>query len=178
MERTLIIIKPDATSRNLTWEIIARLEKTWLKMIAGKYGIAPKETLDLHYPASRVEWIESLGVRTQEWYEDLWLDLIWDFGTTDHLQIWLKVRQRLADFMWSGYTYAAVFEWLNAIAMVRKIIGSTIPEKANPWTIRGDYSIDTVAAANTNKRPIYNLIHASGNAEEAEYEIKLRFAEL
>jgi nucleoside-diphosphate kinase len=62
--------------------------------------------------------------------------------------------------------------------MVRKIIGTTIPEKAAPGTIRGDYSIDTVTAANLNKRPINNLIHASGNLEEAEYEVNLRFPEL
>ena len=178
MEKTLIIVKPDATARNLTGEIISRLERTWLKMISGRYGIASKEILDLHYPASRTEWIQTLGARTQEWYSELWLDVMWGFGTIDNLQIWLKVRDRLSDAMWNGYTFAAVFEWNNSIAIVRKIIWSTIPEKANPGTIRGDYSIDTVAAANLSKRPINNLIHASGNIEEAEYEVTLWFPEL
>ena len=178
MERTLIVIKPDATNRWLTWEILGRLEKTGLKVITGKYGMPSKEVLDQHYPASREDWIATLGQRTDEWYAALWLDLMTDFGTTDHFAIWLKVRERLAGAMSSGNTFAAVLEWDNAVAMVRKIIGTTIPEKAAPGTIRGDYSIDTVTAANLNKRPINNLIHASGNLEEAEYEVKLRFPEL
>ena len=36
MERTLSIIKPDATRRNLTGEINARLEKTGLRIVAQK----------------------------------------------------------------------------------------------------------------------------------------------
>ena len=178
MQKTLIVIKPEATARWLTWEIIGRLEKAGLKMISGKYGIASKEILDLHYPASRTEWITSLGQRTDEWYAELWLDLMAGFGTTDHFQIGLEVRNRLSIAMSSGFTFAAVLEWDNAVAMVRKIIGSTIPEKALPGTIRWDYSIDTVAAANINKRPINNLIHASGNQEESDYEVKLRFPEI
>lgn len=178
MERTLIVLKPDATKRWLTREIMNRLEKSGLQVIAWKYGIASKEVLDQHYPAAREDRVRSLWERTDQWYSELWLDLMADFGTTDHFAIWLKVREWLAGVLSSGYTFAAVLEWENAVAMVRKLIWTTIPEKAAPWTIRWDYSIDTVAQANLNKRPIYNLIHASWNLEEAEFEVKLRFPEL
>ena len=59
--------------------------------------------------------------------------------------------------------------------MVRKLVGSTIPLFAQPGTIRGDFSVDSPDLANREGRPVYNLIHASGDAEEAEREVKLWF---
>ena len=44
-------------------------------------------------------------------------------------------------------------------------------------TIRGDYSIDTPVLATLKKRPIKTIVHASGNVEEAEFEMKLWFKE-
>jgi nucleoside-diphosphate kinase len=55
------------------------------------------------------------------------------------------------------------------------IAGNTIPTFASPGTVRGDYSIDSPALANANKRAVHNLMHASGNAEEAKYEEQLWF---
>jgi nucleoside-diphosphate kinase len=45
-------------------------------------------------------------------------------------------------------------------------------------TIRGDYGYDSAYLANMERRPIDNLIHASGNPEEAVYEVNIRFPEL
>jgi nucleoside-diphosphate kinase len=42
-----------------------------------------------------------------------------------------------------------------------------------PGTIRGDYSYDSSYLANTGGRPIKNLLHASGNKEEAVFEVDL-----
>jgi len=42
-------------------------------------------------------------------------------------------------------------------------------------TIRGDYTLDTYMMADLDTRSIRNLIHASGNAEEAEKEIPIWF---
>ena len=49
--------------------------------------------------------------------------------------------------------------------------------EAEPGTIRGDYSLDSPALANADKRAVRNIIHASGNAEEAKYEAQLWFRE-
>jgi nucleoside-diphosphate kinase len=51
-----------------------------------------------------------------------------------------------------------------------------VPAMADPSTIRGRFSSDSAAAANAEKRPIQNLVHASGNVEEANHEIGLWFA--
>jgi nucleoside-diphosphate kinase len=56
--------------------------------------------------------------------------------------------------------------------MVRKICGATMPYLADMGTIRGDYSADSPAIANMEKRPVMNIVHASETKEEAEHEIK------
>jgi nucleoside-diphosphate kinase len=99
------------------------------------------------------------------------------FGTDDAAKIGGEVRQWLVDFMRSGPVFAMVLEGPHVIEVVRKLVGSTLPQKANPGTIRGDHSYDSPHLANANARPIKNLVHASGNVEEAEFEIGLWFAE-
>jgi len=49
MERTLILIKPDAFARGLTGEIIARFERKGLALVALKHLTAPRETAEKHY---------------------------------------------------------------------------------------------------------------------------------
>jgi nucleoside-diphosphate kinase len=86
------------------------------------------------------------------------------------------VRGWLLDYISSGPVFAAVLEGPHAVDLVRKITGHTLPYKAEPGTIRGDFSFDSSHLANTAKRAIKNLIHASGNLEEAKYEIPLWFS--
>ena len=70
-----------------------------------------------------------------------------------------------------------IIEGIQARNMVRKIVGNTLPSKADMGTIRADYSIDTPLIANVEARSIHNLIHASETEEEAENEINLWFGE-
>jgi len=63
------------------------------------------------------------------------------------------------------------------VDMVRKICGATIPNLADMGTIRGDYSADSPSVANSEKRAVMNLIHASETPQEAEHEIKHWFGE-
>jgi nucleoside-diphosphate kinase len=49
MERTLILVKPDAFARNLTGEIIARFERKGLKLIAMKLMTMNRELAQRHY---------------------------------------------------------------------------------------------------------------------------------
>ncbi|MCK4968108.1 MAG: nucleoside-diphosphate kinase [Candidatus Aenigmarchaeota archaeon] len=49
MERTLILLKPDALQRSLLGEIISRFERKGLKIIGLKMMQLKKETLDEHY---------------------------------------------------------------------------------------------------------------------------------
>ena len=49
MDRTLILVKPDAFARGLTGEIIARFERKGLKLAALKLMTTPRETAETHY---------------------------------------------------------------------------------------------------------------------------------
>jgi nucleoside-diphosphate kinase len=49
MERTLILVKPDAFARGLTGEIIARFENKGLKIVALKHMTLDEETAKQHY---------------------------------------------------------------------------------------------------------------------------------
>jgi len=49
MDRTLILVKPDAFARGLTGEIIARFERKGLRVAALKHMTTPRETAETHY---------------------------------------------------------------------------------------------------------------------------------
>src|SRR3989344_5478832 len=65
-----------------------------------------------------------------------------------------------------------VVRGVHAVHMVRKIRGNTQPVLSEMGTITGDFSADSAAAANKDKRAIYNLAHASETPEEAAHEIE------
>ena len=49
MDRTLILVKPDAFGRGLTGEVIARFERKGLRIVAMKYMIVTRELAEEHY---------------------------------------------------------------------------------------------------------------------------------
>ena len=49
MERTLIILKPDAVQRGLSGEIITRFEKKGLQIVGMKGMKIPQATAETHY---------------------------------------------------------------------------------------------------------------------------------
>ena len=71
----------------------------------------------------------------------------------------------------SGPVIPMVLEGVEAVAVVRKIVGPTEPKSADMGTIRGDYSHISFGYADECNKGIPNLIHASGDPEEAVQEI-------
>jgi nucleoside-diphosphate kinase len=49
MDRTLILVKPDAFARSLTGEIVARFERKGLKIAAMRHMTVTRELAELHY---------------------------------------------------------------------------------------------------------------------------------
>jgi len=49
MDRTLILVKPDAFARGLTGEILARFERKGLRIVAMKHMTATREIAEIHY---------------------------------------------------------------------------------------------------------------------------------
>lgn len=175
-EKTLVIVKPDALQRGLLGEIISRIEKVGLNIVAAKMLYVPKDLANKHYPVDRSEFIKGMGKKTLENYKQQGLDPIKEIGSNDPEEIGKKVQSWLVEFITSAPVFAMVIEGPHAIEVIRKIVGFTLPAKAEPGTIRGDYSFDSSAYANTANRPIRNLIHASGDSKEAEFEVNLWFS--
>ena len=71
----------------------------------------------------------------------------------------------LVEFITSGPVAAVALEGPDAIATVRRLVGRTMPNEAEPGTIRGDLGISGLR----------NLIHASDAPETAASELDLWF---
>jgi nucleoside-diphosphate kinase len=144
IERTLVLLKPDAVARGLIGRVIQRFEDAGLKIVGAKM---------------------------------IWMDK--DFGKKHYFDVaerrGEKVLGALLDFMTAGPVMAMVVEGVNACEVVRKMVGGTEPKMASPGTIRGDFSHHSYAHTDGKGQAIKNLVHASGNSKEAEYEIKLWF---
>jgi len=132
MQRTLVLIKPDGVQRGLVGEIIRRLERRGLKLIAMKMMQVPREQASRHYA-------EHQG---KAFYEGL------------------------LGFITSGPIVAMIWEGREPVTVVRSLMGSTDPLKAQPGTIRGDLALDLGM----------NLIHGSDSPARAESEIALFFS--
>lgn len=143
VERTLIVFKPDAVQRGIVGEILQRFERVGLKMVGVKMAAPDREHYYHHY--------EDIGKMVTRRGEDT-------FNIT-------------LDLMLSGPVIAMVLEGVEAVAVVRKLVGPTEPKSADMGTIRGDYSHISFGYADSCQKGIPNLIHASGDSDEAAQEI-------
>jgi nucleoside-diphosphate kinase len=176
-EQTYVMIKPDGVMKGLTGEVIKRFEQRDLKIVALEMVKPSVEQIDNHYPKSE-EWITRLGNKTLTTYEKYGYDAMADFGTMDAAKIGPEIRKWLIDFMTSAPLVKMVVQGIHAVDVVRKIAGDTMPYKAEMGTIRGDFSIDSPALANKEKRAVMNIMHASETPEEAQHEIKHWFGDI
>ncbi len=145
LERTLVLLKPDAVARGLVGRVITRFEDALLKIVAAKMVWMDADLARRHY-----------------------FDLEERFGPA--------VFNAMAEFMETGPVIAMVLEGVAAVAVTRKIVGATYPDQAVPGTIRGDLAHMSRAYANERGIAVANLVHASGNVEEAQHEIEVWFA--
>ena len=174
-ERTLVLVKPDGVMRGLSGEVIQRIERRGLKVIAMKMVQVDRKHLDDHFPKED-SWMERLGEKGLKTFAEYDIDPKKHMGTDDKKKIGAVVKESLFEYMTSGPVVAMVVEGIHAIDMVRKLAGNTLPAFADMGTIRGDYSVDSPAVANVEKRAIKNIMHASETPEEAKNEIALWFA--
>lgn len=175
-EKTLVIIKPDGVRKGLIGEVIKRFEQRDLKIVALEMFQPTKKMIDDHYPKDEA-WKERLGHKTLVTYEKYGLDPVQTLGTKDPQELGKMVREWLIDYMTSAPLVRMVVQGIHAVDMVRKIAGPTLPYLADMGTIRGDFSSDSPAVANAEKRAVANILHASETAAEAEHEIKYWFGD-
>lgn len=173
-ELTLVLLKPDAVSRGLTGKILAILEDAGLSVRALELRLATRELVDAHYVATE-DWLAGVGGKTLTGYTEYGLDAKKELGTEDAVEIGRLVKGWLVDYMVSGPVVAMILEGNHSVDNVRRLVGKTLPIYADPGSIRGRFSIDSPDAANAERRPVRNLIHASGTPAEAASEIALWF---
>lgn len=175
-ERTLALVKPDGVKRGLIGDIINRVERRGLKVIALKMVWVDRKHLESHLPSDPA-WIERLGEKTLSTFEEYKIDPIKAQGTDDKTEIGTMVKEQIFEYLSSGPIVAMVIQGIHAIDMVRKLVGHSLPVFAEMGTIRGDYSVDSPAVANLEKRAIKNIVHASETQEESDNEIGLWFTD-
>lgn len=176
IEKTLILIKPEAIHRHLIGEIITRFEQRGLKLAAIRLVIADADRVSRHYSEEN-NW-ELTGSRTLEGYEKSGNGVSGSpvEGKTP-LEVGMWVREKLMKSMVGQPIVAMVWQGVGAIAVGRKIVGHTNPMQADMGTIRGDFSHDSYEIGDTLERPVRNLVHASSNAEEVAREIPVWFSD-
>src|ERR1700733_9487408 len=102
MERTLLILKPDALQRGIIGEIITRFEREGLKIVASKVIKPDEEHYYYHY--------ETIGKMISRRGKPA-------FDVT-------------IAYMQTGPVLAMVLEGIEAVALVRKLVGTTEPKAA------------------------------------------------
>ena len=151
-EQTLVLIKPDGVVRHLIGKIISRFEDSGLKIIGMKMLWIDDKFARKHY-----------GPELDTRYADV------------EKKYGRNVRNELVKYVKEGPVIAMVLEGPDAVAVTRKIVGSTYPSSAEPGTIRSDFAHISKDYANANNVMVRNLIHASADEKDAKKEVKLWF---
>lgn len=148
MERTFAMLKPDAVHRGLVGEIIARIERTGLRLWA----------MHMLQPAPE-QAAEQYGQEIADKYGE-------------------QVRAWLIEYVCGGQAVVMVWEGPNAVQTVRALAGDKpAPADCLPGSIRRDLSLDSADLATREGRAIHNLIHTSDSPEAAQREIALWFGD-
>ena len=133
MEKTFLMIKPNAVKRHLIGKVVTKIEEKGIDILSIKYLDVTDEQAKNHYDVHE----------GKPFYPSL----------IENLQ--------------SGPVVALALKWNEAVAIIRTLAGATDPTKANPGTIRGDYSNDM----------LNNIVHTSDSVERALYELGIYFTE-
>lgn len=174
-EQTLVLVKPDGMQRGLIGEIIKRFETRGLKVVGIKIVKPSKEHVKKHYLATE-EQLGGMGNKTLDDLKLTGLDPMKELGTNDPMKIGKMINDWNFEFLSSGPVVAMVLQGFRSVEMARKIVGHTVPAKADIGTIRGDLSIDAPLLGNANKRAMKNIVHASSSVPDAKREINHWFS--
>lgn len=171
-EQTFVILKPDTIQRSLVGEIVNRLERTGLKLVAAKMLLAGEDKLLEHYGKDD-EWYLEKGTKR--------VKLMKEAGKSvdekrEPIEYGKDIIRGVVRYMQACPVVAMVWEGNQAVAVVKKLVGSTDPTASDVGTIRGDYQLDSYSLSDAEQRGIRNLIHCSDKTSEAEREIKIWFS--
>ncbi|OGG55683.1 hypothetical protein A3D71_02055 [Candidatus Kaiserbacteria bacterium RIFCSPHIGHO2_02_FULL_55_20] len=170
-ERTFVIIKPDGVQRGLIGEIIKRYERTGLKLVGMRFGVADEKKFWEHYNKDDA-WFLQKGTKILEDKKANNLP-----ADKEPMEYGKDIIRQLVKFMTCGPVLMMVWEGNQAAAVIKKITGDTEPSTSDVGTIRGDLTVDSYNIAAVDDRAVRNLIHCSESAAEAKREIAIWFTD-
>ena len=168
-QRTFAMLKPDAVQRSLMGEILGRFEKVGLKVIGVKFVIADEKRLWEHYNKDDA-WFLKKGTKIVEDKTAAGQKI-----EKEAIEYGKDIIASLVKYMKAGPVLQFALEGNEAIAVVKKLVGSTEPATSDVGTIRGDYTTDSYAICSVDDRAVRNLMHCSDNPEDAARELELWF---
>ncbi|MEN9921683.1 MAG: hypothetical protein RLZZ517_661 [Candidatus Parcubacteria bacterium] len=169
-EKSLVIIKPDGVQRSLIGEVIQRLERVGLKLVALKFEIPTNEKAKAHYTIDP-DWIEKTGKKSIAGLERAGRDI----SGLVPIEVGNDILLRLQKYLSSGPVVIMVWQGAHSVDVIRKLVGGTEPRTSDVGTIRGDFVHDSYEISDMEKRSVRNVVHASGTIEEAQKEIEVWF---
>ncbi len=168
-ERTFVIVKPDGVQRSLIGDIIKRIERTGLKLVALKMAIPTEDQCWTHYNKDDV-WFENKGAKILENRQKAGMPIeksVIEYGK--------DIIKALVKFMTCGPVVMMIWEGNEAVGVVKKLVGSTEPATSDVGTIRGDLTLDSYDLAGADDRAVRNLVHCTDNPAESQREIDIWF---
>lgn len=168
-ERTFVAVKPDGVQRSLIGEVVKRIERTGLKIVALKMIVPDRERAVKHYG------------KTDAWYEEKGSILIKGMEergmtpTKSAIEYGRDIIETVIKYMTFGPIVVMVVEGAHAVEVVKKLAGPTEPSKSDVGTIRGDFNVDSYLTANLDGRAVRNIVHCTDKPEEAQREIDIWF---
>lgn len=168
-EKTLVIVKADGVQRSLIGEIIKRVERTGLKIVALKMIVPTKEQCWKHYNKDDA-WFIKKGERAIQNRNDMGMPV-----EKEAIEYGKDIIRALEKYITSGPAVAFVVEGNSAVGIVKKLVGGTEPSTSDIGTIRGDFTIDSYSICDLDGRAVRNLVHCTDNPAESSYEIPIWF---
>ncbi len=173
MSQELIFIKPDGIERKLVGKVISRFEEAEFKIVKVKKGRITEQLALLLYADSETQLtsmgIKSIKAMTEKGDKEGIKKL---FGTDVPFEVGKKLISWARAYSLSADVIAMILEKEgDAVTEARTIVGKTDPPIAAKGSIRGDYGNDSIYAANSGRRAVRNIVHAS-DTDTAEMDIK------
>ncbi|MCK9368951.1 nucleoside-diphosphate kinase [Candidatus Dojkabacteria bacterium] len=173
VETTLVIIKNKTIERGLVGEIIKKFEDVGLKIVAMRMEKPSKKIALEHYIENK-GWNERVGKKAIAAFRTT-SEAIKNLGTDNPKKVGKAIYDWSVDQLKGKEVIIMALRGVNAVNKVLAITGSSNPSEADLSTIRGQFSSDSFISSNLEKRALYNVVHRSGSAKEAKYELKVWF---
>ena len=145
IERTLVLMKPDAVQRCFVGKILTRFEDAGLKTVGMKMKWVDKKFAEEHYRDIKERY---------------------DKRILDNLTNYLREGPVIAIVL-EGVSAIKIVRKL--------VGETPYPDECSPGTIRGDFAHISKNYANKHEKKVGNLIHASADEKDAKFEIPLWF---